>query len=132
MASRILIWHLEELTGDGTSQGPVYILDKDYALPGVVRLYAKRPPGYDSLRVDIKADGVSIFEDAVRTGKASVPSIQKGRNIEERWDSFRDTLRRLDRYTLLTCDVLDSGGAGGITVALELEDAESSGSPTLS
>ena len=127
MPDRIFIWHLDELTGDGTNQGPSYVLDQDYALPGVVRLYAKRAAGKDSLRVDIKADGVSIFEAAIGNGLASVPSIQKGRQIEENWDSFKDTIRRLDRYAVLTLDVLDSGGASGITVSLELDAAASGG-----
>lgn len=131
-ADRIFVWHMATLTGDGTGQGPAYVLDNDYELPGIVRLYARRAPGYNSLRVDIKADGVSIFNSAVRGQLASVPSIQKGRNIEEEWDSFRDTILRLDKFTVLTCDVLDSGGAGDITVMLELAKADSDGAPTLS
>lgn len=125
MVDRIFVWHFDSLTGDGTGQGPAFILDQDYALPGVVRLHAKRAAGYDSLQVDIKADGVSIFP------AGSVPSIQKGRTIEEHWDSFLDTIRRLDRYSVLTCDVLDTGGASGITIALELEAAASEGAYTL-
>lgn|SRR3990167_693140 len=127
MADRIMTWHIAGLIGDGVSQGPAYVLDKDYALPGVVRLYAQRAPGYDSLRVDIKADGVSLFEDAIGARPASVPSLQKGRSIEEHWDSFRDSLRRVDRFSVITCDVLDSGGAADITVSLELDEADSEG-----
>ena len=40
MADRIFVWSIDTITGDGTSQGPAYVLDQDYALPGVVRLYA--------------------------------------------------------------------------------------------
>lgn len=127
MADRIFVWSLDTISGDGTGQGPSYVLDQDYALPGKVRLYAKRAPGYNSLRVDIKADGVSIFNAAIRSASASVPSLQKGQQLEEDWDSFLDSIRRLDRYSVLTCDVLDSGGASGITVSLELEAAVSSG-----
>lgn len=127
MADRYFVWHINRMEGSGTNQGPAYVLDRDYALPGKVRLYARNAPGYSSLRVDIKADGVSLFEAAVGNYPSSVPSIQKGRNIEEEWDSFKDSLRRIDRYAVLTCDVLDSGGAGDITVTLELDAAESEG-----
>lgn len=121
MADRTFVWHMDTLTGDGTNQGPSYILDQDYALPGMVRLYAKRAAGNDDLRVDIKANGVSIFE----AGRG--PMLQKGRQLEEEYDSFLDTIRRLDRYSVLTCDVTNSGGASGITVSLELDAAESEG-----
>lgn len=119
MADRILTWYLETLTGDGTNQGPSYVLDQSYT-PNSVRVHAKRAPGYDSLRVDIKADGISIFPAAIRAGVAGVPSVQKGSQLEDHWDSFADA-PTLAEFTVVTLDVLDSGGASGITVTLELD-----------
>lgn len=61
MADRILNWYLPEVTGDGTNQGATYCLDKSYALPARVRIYAVRAPDGGDLVVDIKDDGESIF-----------------------------------------------------------------------
>lgn len=60
-ADRILTWYLPEITGDGTSQGIAYCMEKGYSLPARVRLYAHKAPEGGDLIIDIKTDGESIF-----------------------------------------------------------------------
>jgi len=61
MSKRILNWYLPEVVGDGTNQGVSYCLEQSYALPAVVRIRAHSVPRGEDLKVDIRADGESIF-----------------------------------------------------------------------
>jgi len=116
MTKRIFTWYVEEVVGDGVRQGPTFITDTDYALPGVVRMYAKRSPDSAELTVDINVGGVSIF--------TARPTLQKGQNEMEVWEVFDDAQILIEAEKFISLDVDASGGAKGITVQLELEADE--------
>ncbi len=111
MADRILTWYVDEVVGDGTHQGPTFILDRDYDLPGIVRIYAGDVPDANVLQVDIKDDGVSLF--------TSKPTVHKKQHSQDWWENFDDSLHFMEKYSLISLDVT-SGGAKKITVQLEL------------
>ena len=126
MADRVLTWHVENHTGDDTEEGPVFIMDRDYDLTNaVVRVYAKIPPGNAPMRVDILDDGVSIFE-------SRYPTLQKGRQLLEEWDDFKDPTStndadRIARFSAVSLKFLEPSGAKGITITLELNVADGDG-----
>lgn len=113
MANRILTWYLPEIVGNGTSQGPTFIADRDYN-PREARIYAGDKPDADQLIVTFRDDGTSI----------GVSRLAKGANNEPlagNWDRAIETL--IEKYSAISLDVTQSGGAKKITVQLELEDA---------
>ena len=109
---RHLVWHIESLIGDNTSLGPVYTLDREY-YPRCVRIHCKVAPGGD-MRVDIKDDGVSIFN--------SLPRVTKGSQDELGEDSFKNPAL-LAKYSLVTLDI-PTYATAGTTVTLELTSDE--------
>ena len=111
MADRILTWYIESLVGDGTSAGPVFVMDRDYR-PHVVRVHAKRCPDAGHLSLDVKDDGVSIF--------GLLPKLTKGQTSEDVAEDFQPNADTIAKYSLVSLD-LNSSGASGITVQLELE-----------
>lgn len=112
MADRILNWYIEEVLGDGTNQGPSFYLENNYSLPAEVRVYAGKSPDSTDLQIDIKDDGVSLF--------TNLPTLQKGANGLDWWEDFNDDLTLMAKYSLITLDITQSGGAKKITVQLEL------------
>tara|TARA_Y100000310_G_scaffold269077_1_gene282026 strand:+ start:803 stop:1171 length:369 start_codon:yes stop_codon:yes gene_type:complete len=120
---RFLTWYSESTIGDGTSTGPVYIMDRDYQ-PRVVRVHAKRVPDATHLELDIKDDGASIFSNTVRLAKNS--------NAEDVAEDFKPSATTIKRYSAVSLD-LTPNGAHGVTVTLELvaeEDEEITDSNT--
>jgi len=131
MAARILTWYLDEVTGDGTNQGPAYCMDTGYALPAKVRIHAQRVPKGQDLIIDIKEDGTSIFGtytsklDATPVGRVTTDSYRAslvdGSTSEENAENFAPNKTRLQQYSWITLDVIQSGGAKKISVQLELD-----------
>ena len=117
MATRYLEWYVDNITGDGTFQGMVHCVDMDYTLTHAkVRIHAKQAPDAGVMSVDIKDDGVSIFDGS------RYPNLQKGRQSEEDWDAFSTTASRIEQFSYVSLDILNSAGAKGISVTLELEE----------
>ena len=112
MADRILVWHSNQLTVTPQSYGPTYYLEKSYA-PTAVRLHCNVAPKLGDLKVDIKDDGVSIF-----TGYAVLPY---GDSHEPDAEDFLEALPPLAEGSLITCEIVETNGAGGVTIQLELE-----------
>lgn len=108
---RHLVWHIETLTGDNTSLGPVFTLDRDYT-PRAVRVHCKTAVNSD-MRIDIKDDGESIFR--------ALPRLPKGRQDELGDDGFSATT--LAKYSRITLDI-PTNATGGTTVTLELTSEE--------
>lgn len=112
MADRILVWHSNRLTMTPTSYGPTYYLEKSYA-PKAVRLHCNVAPHLGDLKVDIKDDGVSIFTDYAR--------LPWGDSHEPDAEDFLEALPPMAEGSLITCEIVETNGAGGVTVQLELE-----------
>ncbi len=115
MSDKTLVWYLEEIQRDGTRQGPTFILDEDYGLPGVVKIHAAGAPDADDLIIDIKDDGVSVF--------TKQPRLQKTHTSDE-WEEFNFSLSKMEKDSLISLDVVQSGGAKRVTVQLELDKDE--------
>ena len=111
-ADRILTWFIESVDRDGTEQGPVYYLERDYT-PLALRILARRTPDAGPITVDILDDGVSILADASR--------LEKGDTAEPDADAFPLNPGTIAAGSVVTLDITSSGGAHGITVQLELE-----------
>jgi len=107
MASRILTWYYRGVD----PEMPAYYLERDYT-PAHIRVYAKKEPSGGDLQVDIKDDGTSIL--------ASYAFLPKGDNLEEDAEDFLDTESIMEVGSVVTCDVVVTNGADGITVQLEL------------
>ena len=110
-----LTWNLVGQVNEGARQGPVYRLEADYEF-GAVYLYAGTAPTGRNLIVDIKKDGVSIF-DTLK------PSLGIGA-IEDYYAAPLNTLTSLAEGSVLTLDVSAVGnGEPGrdVTVQLDLE-----------
>lgn len=115
MADRILTWYIPEVVGDGTRQGPTFCMERDYH-PQHVRIYAADAPDADNLEVDIKDDGVSIC-----TNK---PVLLKGQKSEEMGEDFSTNADNvIEKYSWVSLDISQSGGAKKITVQLEVTEA---------
>lgn len=112
MADRILTWYVDQPEAGSVSQGQIFCLDQDYQLPAVVRFYAKSAPDAADLVLDIKDDGVSIF-----TNK---PTLQKGQSGQDWWEDFDPSLHNMEKYSWVSLEFSQTGGAKGITVQLEL------------
>jgi hypothetical protein len=128
MADRVLIWHIPDVPYPPSV--PAYYLDADYT-KGAVRIFAETAPYGKDLKIDILADGVSIFNDSSSwdAGDANkgwtVPrlpdtsvSLLQGENYEENAADF--TNESLDEGTWMRLSVVDLAGAKNVTVQLEL------------
>ncbi len=113
MSFRILTWHIPSIVGDGTGQGAVYYLDKDYE-PVAVRIYARTAPNGGDLQIDIKDDGVSIFENYGLLTRGN-----KSTDWGEDFDLNSEKML-MAQGSWITLDIPESGGAGDISVSLEL------------
>ncbi len=112
MADRILTWYVENPKNTG-SEGASFYLDRSYALPGVVRIYAGIQPDGGTLQVDIKDDGTSIF--------SNLPTVSKNTNGQDWWEDFDEDLSLMEQFSLVTLEIPQSSGAKEITVLLELQ-----------
>ncbi len=111
MADRVLVWDSEAVQGDGRSQGPSHVLDRDYS-PIRCTCVSKQTADSIGHQFDIRDDGVSIFE--------VLPTIDPGEsNNEAVEDSFAEASGHMEKGSVITLDRL--AGSGHITVSLELE-----------
>ena len=132
MADRVLVWHQEDVVGDGARIGPTYYIEEDYEAVAV-RIYAEKAAPDGDIEVDIFDDGVSIFPNTaptllhtestwlkppleVKPAKTSV-SLAKGTNESELVDNDP---KSIDKGSWLHCEVTQSNGGRNITVSLEL------------
>ena len=115
MSDRVLTWFVEGIDRDGTTQGPTFTLDQDYGLPGRVNLQAGQAPDADDVIIDIKDDGVSIF--------TRQPRLKKG-HTSDWWEEFNFALSKMEKDSLVSLDVVQSGGVKRLTVELELDKDE--------
>lgn len=112
MFNRILTWYVESPKNTG-NEGPSFYLDRSYALPGIVRIFAGVAPDGGNLEIDIKDDGSSIF--------SNLPTVSKNTNGQDWWEDFNDSLTLMEQFSLITLEIPKSSGAQQITVTLELQ-----------
>ena len=112
MAAKTLTWHFEGSLAQhriGTGRGPAYLLDASYA-PVQVLLYAGTATHADEVVIDIKADGVTIFQHQPNLVVKLARSVSKDVKLP-----------RLPKGTLITLDLVSIGsGAEDLTVQLDL------------
>jgi hypothetical protein len=118
MADRVLVWYIDPPVGSVTTpQGPVYVMDQDY---GAIRwtVVAKNPipSNLNNLEIDIRVEGQSIFGEA-----PSIAFEDMDLGIEEGDEFFAPLAGNIDKDASVTCHIINTGGASGITVSLELE-----------
>lgn len=112
---RYLIWHIPHglARGGDASQGPVFYADHDYT-PEAFRLYAQRAPEGGDLKVDIRADGVSIFSSEYAT-------LNRGGNLEEHAEDYPAAEPSIAEGSAISFHIIEKAGAEGITGQLEIE-----------
>jgi len=111
MADRILTWNISNASRVENTVGEVYRLDKDY-VPKKLWLDTKTVSVLKSAVIDIKDDGISIFDD-------TKPILQKTASNEE-WELFSNTLTLMEKDSLITLDIVQSGT--DLMVSLELDE----------
>jgi len=114
--------------------GGAYYVERDLDSVGAVRIHARQAPDKDDLKIDIKADGVSIFETIEyikenfvygETSTFEKPTyttgitLVKGENKEDSAENFDSGVFPIKAGAWLTMEI-ESNGAKGITVQLEL------------
>ena len=107
MADRILTFFFPD--SPNPPSAPAYYIDRDME-KAAVRVYAQTAPMAGDFIFDIKATGVSIFN--------SNPSLPRTQNIEEAAEDFIPG--DFSEGDLVTCNIVQSGGAKNVTVQLEL------------
>lgn len=116
MARRVLTWFIESpgfVTGDTVAGVPSYILDDKYEAIRVV-LHAQQAPGVGGAVIDIKADGVSLFDTS------NYPTLPNA-STTHFTESFAKTLNKLSMDTVVTVHIRSGSTGKGLTVSLELE-----------
>ena len=112
MADRILTWFIDQVTGDGTEQGPAYYMDQSYT-PTALRVLAKRAPDKSGgMTIDILDDGVTILSRSAR--------LFKGDTSDPDAEEFPRNPASIEEGSVVTLSVTPGSGAHGITVHLEL------------
>lgn len=106
MAERIVNWHI-----NGKPDNMAYYMEQDYA-PHAVRIHAQTPAKGNSLKIDIKADGVSIL------GTYAELHEDETLLVDATEGEFNDCI---EEGEILTCEVVESNGANNVTVQLELD-----------
>lgn len=107
---RILNWHF---TGNPTMQS--FYADQDYS-PEEVRLFSDFAPGGGVTQVDIRDDGVSIFSDYAK--------LSGEQTLEELAGNFPDSTGVIEKGSIISCHIIDTGGASNLNIQLELEELE--------
>ena len=118
MADRYLTWYLDTLTGTTEQQGPAHYMDKGYSA-GHCRIHSRIAPTSGDLKVDIRQDGTSIMT-------ANYAALNKGGNLEEHAEDYSGE-PELDEGSVVTLHVIETNGAKGITVQLELDSLDEAG-----
>jgi len=132
MADRILVFHFEDIRGEGSRIGPTYYVEED-CTPVAVRIYAEKSPTDGDLEVDILSNDVTLFDDRaevltrsyensaslVHTPKTTA-LLPKGENADEGSDDFKKDAH-VDAESFVHCILKSLNGARNVTVQLELE-----------
>lgn len=105
MTTRILNWFFS-----GNPDMPAFYVSKD-SNPEGLRVYAPNAPGAAECQIDIRADGVSILSHYAKLGGQQ--------HLEEMAGTF--ATKSIAEGAVVTCHVIDTGGANNISVQLELE-----------
>ena len=113
---RILVWSLYQLHGDSQAQGPAYYAERDYE-PDACRLYARVAPSGGDLKIDIRADGTSIFT-------SNYAALNKGGNLEEHAEDYQTTEPVIAAGSIVTFHVIETNGASEITCQLEMDSLD--------
>lgn len=103
---RILNWYFS-----GNENMIAYYAEQDYS-PVNIRLYAKDAPGAEC-KVDIRDDGVSILSDYAMLGGQQT--------LEELAGNFPHNNSTIEEGSVITCHIIDPGGAGGLSIQFEME-----------
>lgn len=125
MADRIMTWHVPDVPFPVSL--PRYYADADFQ-KDALRVYADIAPVEGDLEIDIRADGVSIFQnqpsysfttDGQRINTpTSTAVLIKGENEELDGEDFNDG--SIEEGAWVTCHIENARGAKGITIQLEL------------
>src|SRR3990172_7292738 len=104
---RIINWQF-----NGNSDMVVYYAERDYS-PENIRLYSPNAPGKGVCQVDIRDDGVSILDDYAK--------LSGEQTLEELAGNFADNKPTIEEGSIITCHIVDPGGAGSVSIQLEME-----------
>lgn len=126
MADRVLTWFIRD--SSDLAWLPRYYADADYEKVAL-RVYATKPPVTGDLKIDIQADGVSIFANTptltfgTQGQRTTTPTetdvLNKGDTSEDDADDFNGSV--IEENTWVTCVVASLAGAKGVTISLELD-----------
>ena len=127
--NRIVTWHIPY---PGAPLERFY-MERDYT-PEKLRILAEQAPSVDC-EVDIRDDGTTIFADrglrptsksaSRSTGTTKTTAVlPKGQTLEEAADDFPTNGTTIAAGSVLTCHEIEMGGAGNVTIQLELESLE--------
>lgn len=105
---RILNWFF-----NGQPELPAYYAEQGYNAENI-RLYSSGAPG-KVCKVDIRDDGVSIL--------SHYAELSGQETLEELAGVFSST--SIDEGSVITCHIIDAGGASNLSIQLELESSES-------
>ena len=132
MADRTLIFHFEDVRGEGNRIGPTYFIEADYE-PLKVRMYAERAPTDGDVEVDILVDGTTIFNNRKTVYQKSYGDsttfhqiasttavLPKGEHYEEDAEDFKANAL-IAEGSWVHCVLKALNGAKNITVQMELE-----------
>lgn len=109
---RYLTWHIDHRRGGDASQGPLYYADHDYT-PGAFRILARQVPATE-LRVDIRDDGVSIFN-------LGYAELTRGETLEENAEDYPAEVAVIAEGSVISLHVVRTGEADDFTCELEVE-----------
>ena len=113
---RILVWSVFQPHGYQTAQGPAYYAEHDYE-PDACRLYAQIAPSGGNLKVDIRADGTSIFT-------TNYAALNKGGNLEEHAEDYPTPAPLIAEGSVVTFHIIALNGAAELTCQLEMESLD--------
>lgn len=107
MTTRILNWFF-----NGQPEMTAYYAEQGYS-PENIRLYSSAAPGR-TCKVDIRDDGVSIL--------SHYAELSGQETLEDLAGVFSST--GIDEGSVITCHIIDAGGASNLSIQLELEPSE--------
>ena len=113
---RILVWSVFQPHGHQVAQGPAYYAEHDYE-PDACRLYARIAPSGGDLKVDIRADGVSIFT-------SNYAALNKGGNLEEHAEDYPTPAPLIAEGSVVTFHIIELNGAVEVTCQLEMDSLD--------
>lgn len=89
-----------------------YYAEEDCS-PEQIRLYSPNAPGKNPCQVDIRDDGTSILE--------SYAELSGEQTLEELAGNYANNKPNIEKGSVVTCHIVETGGAGSISIQLVLE-----------